>query len=81
MSTELPLDEAALPPTTGSRLFRSAVSGLWYSTPGAAGSIDAVEINGRRIIRKEGGRALYWIHRVGEWASKIHSENVKDQTP
>lgn len=67
----------ALPPMHGSRLFRSACSGLWYLNPKAAGSIDAVEIKGRRIFRNEDEPSLEWIDRVTNWAAKIHSENDK----
>ena len=78
MSIESITDEAALPPMAGSRMFRSACSGLWYQNPRAAGDIDAVELYGQRLIRHEDETSLAWIHRVAEWSSKLHSENAKD---
>lgn len=75
MSDENTIDEAALPPVAGSRMFRSACSGLWYQIPKAAGDIDAVELYGQRLIRHEDETSLAWIHRVAEWSAKLHSEN------
>ena len=61
----------------GSRLFRSACSGLWYRNPAAAGEIDGVELYGKRIFRNDDEETLEWVHRVADWASEIHSANVE----
>jgi len=56
------------------RRFRSSVSGLWYDNPAAAGSIDAVELDGRILERQHGEPTLEWIRRASEWASAIHAK-------
>jgi hypothetical protein len=62
------------------RLFRSAVSGLWYTNPNAAGDIDAVELFGERIFREENETSLGWIHRTAEWAAEIREKNIVGPT-
>ena len=59
------------------RRFRSATSGLWYENPHAAGTINAVELDGQILERKDGEQTLPWIRRAAEWASAIHSANAK----
>ena len=59
------------------RRFRSAASGLWYKNPHAAGTINAVELGGQILERKDNEPTLAWIKRAGEWASEIHKRNQK----
>ena len=60
-----------------SRLFRSAVSGLWYRNPAAAGSIDCVEINGKRLEREFHEGDLTYIKRLAEWSAQFYPANPK----
>lgn len=61
------------------RRFRSAASGLWYENPQAAGTINAVELDGQILERKDGEQTMPWIRRAAEWASAIHSANSVDE--
>ena len=59
----------------GSRLFRSGMNGLWYRNPRAAGYVDCVEIDGKRLERREAEHSLDFIRRLGQWSEEIYSEN------
>lgn len=61
------------------RLFSSAVSGLWYRNPHAAGSINAIKIAGRLLYRDEGELMLAWIRRCSEFAAKVYAELEPNQ--
>lgn len=63
------LDGQALPASAGSALFRSAVSGLWYETPQAAGTVSAVICKHCRdgVEAKETDRGLDLVHRVADF--------------
>jgi len=52
---------------------------MWYENPHAAGSINAVKLGGQILERNEGEETMPFIRRVAEWASAIHSANVKAQ--
>lgn len=56
------------------RLFRSAASGLWYSNPRSAGSIDAIQIAGRFLYRNDGELTLPWIRRCAEFAENYYHD-------
>lgn len=66
-------------PQKPNRKFRSAISGLWYENPKAAGSIDAVEMYGEKLFREQDEESMPWIRRVAAWASEIHRS--KEATP
>ena len=70
---------AGLPLSRLVRRFRSGASGLWYENPHAAGTINAVELDGQILERNEGEQTMPWIRRVGEWASAIHSANAQSE--
>jgi len=74
MNTKETHPPGSLPRTV--RRFRSAASGLWYENPRAAGSINAVELDGQILERKDGEQTMPWIRSVAEWASAIHSANL-----
>lgn len=61
------------------RRFRSSVSGLWYDSPYAAGSINAVELDGQILERGDGEPTLQWIRRAAEWASAIHAQRKPER--
>jgi len=62
------------------RRFRASTSGLWFEKPEAAGSINAVELDGKILERDENEHTLAWIRRVEAWAHKIHSANKENET-
>jgi len=68
--------------TKPSRLYRGAVSGLWYKNPKSAGRIDAVQLMGERIFRESGERSYRWEARIVEWADEVcwhhESDNLED---
>lgn len=65
------------PITSLVRRFRSAISGGWYESPHAAGTVNAVELDGQVLERKGDERTLDWIKRVAEWAAEIHANPSK----
>lgn len=62
------------------RRFRSAASGLWYENPHAAGTINAVELDGQILERQEGEQTMPWIRRAAEWAEAIHSASKRSHS-
>lgn len=49
---------------------------MWYENPHAAGSIDAVELDGEILCRRGEEDGLAWIKRAGVWAAEIHAKHA-----
>lgn len=62
-------------------LFRSAVSGLWYQNRGAAGDIDAVEVDGARIFQGYSEPNTVWEMRSSRWIAHVSSANSELSQP
>jgi hypothetical protein len=61
---------SAEPPIIAYR-WRTAEDNVWHNELPRARVIDAVEINGKQLLRNDGEYSLSFIHRVVEWAQSI----------